>query len=34
MTSFHDLVPCAAAGGIPIARMRSLYRVDDVDRKL
>ena len=32
-TSTH-LVPAAPRGGIPIARMRDLYRIDDVGRKL
>ena len=35
MTAFNDLVPASASDrGIPIARMRSLYRVDEVGRKL
>src|ERR1700712_2507460 len=35
MTASNDLVPASAArSGIPIARMRSLYRVDEVGRKL
>jgi ATP-dependent Lon protease len=35
MTASNDLVPASARrSGIPIARMRSLYRVDDVGRKL
>ena len=35
MTANHGLVPLPThRGGIPIARMRSVYRVDDVGRKL
>jgi ATP-dependent Lon protease len=35
MTVSKDLVPASTRGaGIPIARMRSLYRIDDVGRKL
>ena len=35
MAASNDLVPVSAhRGGIPIARMRSVYRVDDVGRKL
>ncbi len=35
MPQCHDLVTVSPpAGGIPIARMRSLYRLDDVGRKL
>ena len=35
MSASHELVHVSATrGGIPIARMRSLYRVDDVGRKL
>ena len=35
MSASHELVNVSAPrGGIPIARMRSLYRVDDVGRKL
>ncbi len=35
MTASHDLVPASShRSGIPIARMRSLYRVDEVGRKL
>src|ERR1700712_4426330 len=35
MTASNDLVPASAQrSGIPIARMRSLYRVDEVGRKL
>ena len=35
MSASHELVNVSApGGGIPIARMRSLYRVDDVGRKL
>jgi ATP-dependent Lon protease len=33
MAASNDLVP-VSRGGIPIARMRSVYRVDDVGRKL
>ena len=34
MSASNDLVPVASCGSIPIARMRSVYRVDDVGRKL
>ena len=34
MSASNDLVPVSACGSIPIARMRSVYRVDDVGRKL
>ncbi|MBL8301148.1 MAG: AAA family ATPase [Ideonella sp.] len=35
MAASNDLVPVSAArGGIPIARMRSVYRVDEVGRRL
>jgi ATP-dependent Lon protease len=35
MVASNDLVPVTGTrGGIPIARMRSVYRVDDVGRKL
>ena len=35
MTASHDLVPAVPQrSGIPIARMRSLYRIDEVGRKL
>lgn len=34
MTATGDLVPVSRTGAIPIARMRSVYRVEDVDRKL
>lgn len=35
MSASHELVKVSGAGGgIPIARMRSVYRVDDVGRKL
>jgi ATP-dependent Lon protease len=34
MTRSHDLVPVAARGAIPIAQMRSVYRVGDVERRL
>jgi ATP-dependent Lon protease len=36
MPKSHDLVPLAAEGGgrIPIARMRSVYRVGDVEKRL
>jgi ATP-dependent Lon protease len=35
MAASNDLVPVTSTrGGIPIARMRSVYRVDDVGRKL
>jgi ATP-dependent Lon protease len=36
MSASKELVPASATprGGIPIARMRSVYRVDDVGRKL
>jgi ATP-dependent Lon protease len=35
MTASNELVPASASrNGIPIARMRSLYRVEDVGRKL
>lgn len=35
MAASNDLVPVSASrGGIPIARMRSVYRVDEVGRKL
>ena len=30
MTSRKDLVPVAAAGSLPIARMRHVYRATDV----
>jgi ATP-dependent Lon protease len=34
MSTSNDLVTVSSRGGIPIARMRSVYRVDDVGRKL
>ena len=34
MNTCQEMVPYAPRGGIPIARMRSLYRVDEVGRKL
>ena len=34
MSTSSDLVPVSSRGSIPIARMRSVYRVDDVGRKL
>lgn len=34
MSTSNDLVPVSSRGSIPIARMRSVYRVDDVGRKL
>src|SRR5258706_15985400 len=35
MTTSHDLVPASKPrSGIPIARMRSVYRIDEVGRKL
>jgi ATP-dependent Lon protease len=34
MTVTHELVHASPTRGIPIARMRSLYRLDDVGRKL
>jgi ATP-dependent Lon protease len=34
MSGHHELAHTAPRGGIPIARMRSLYRLDDVGRKL
>jgi ATP-dependent Lon protease len=34
MTGTHDLVPLRQRGSIPIARMRSVYRCDDVQRRL
>ena len=35
MTASNDLVPASThRSGIPIARMRSLYRIDEVGRKL
>ena len=34
MSASNDLVPVAMAGSMPIARMRTVYRVDDVGRKL
>jgi ATP-dependent Lon protease len=34
MSVSNDLVPVSSRGSIPIARMRSVYRVDDVGRKL
>ena len=34
MSASNDLVPVSSRGSIPIARMRSVYRVDDVGRKL
>ena len=34
MSSSQDMVPYAPRQGIPIARMRSVYRVDEVGRKL
>ena len=34
MSASNDLVPVVSRGGIPIARMRSVYRVDEVGRKL
>ena len=34
MSASNDLVPVSSRGNIPIARMRSVYRVDDVGRKL
>jgi ATP-dependent Lon protease len=34
MTGTHDLVPLRHRGNIPIAKMRSVYRCDDVQRRL
>ena len=34
MNTRQEMVPYSSRGGIPIARMRSLYRVDEVGRKL
>lgn len=34
MTSRNDLVPVAAAGSLPIARMRHVYRATDVEKRL
>ena len=34
MNTCQEMVPYAPRGGIPIARMRSLYRVEEVGRKL
>jgi ATP-dependent Lon protease len=34
MTVTHDLVPVRARGSIPIAQMRSVYRCDEVERRL
>ena len=34
MSSSHDLVPVAACGRIPIAQMRNVYRVGDVEKCL
>jgi len=34
MTGSHDLVPLRHRGNIPIAKMRSVYRCDDVQRRL
>ena len=34
MTASHSLVPAPHRSGMPIARMRSLYRTDEVGRKL
>src|SRR5262249_56194527 len=34
MKSAHDLVPVRGRGNIPIAKMRAVYRCDDVERRL
>lgn len=34
MTKSHDLVPVADRGAIPIAKMRTVFRVDDVEKRL
>jgi ATP-dependent Lon protease len=34
MSGTHELVPVSARSGIPIARMRALYRCDEVERRL
>jgi ATP-dependent Lon protease len=34
MAASNELVPVSRGGGIPIARMRSVYRVDEVGRRL
>ena len=34
MKSSHDLVPMRGRGNIPIAKMRSVYRCDEVERRL
>jgi ATP-dependent Lon protease len=34
MKGSHDLVPVRGGGNIPIARMRALYRCDEVERRL
>jgi len=34
MKSSHDLVPMRSRGNIPIAKMRAVYRCDDVERRL
>ena len=34
MSASNDLVTVSSRGNIPIARMRSVYRVDDVGRRL
>lgn len=33
-TASTDLVPVAPTGGIPVAKMRHLYRLDDVEKRL
>ncbi|WP_119354444.1 AAA family ATPase [Azohydromonas sediminis] len=34
MTKSHELVPVADRGAIPIAKMRTVFRVDDVEKRL
>ena len=34
MNTCQDMVPYSPRSGIPIARMRSVYRVDEVGRRL